>query len=68
MRILAKRAGITAVIGFGASPGLSNLLVKHAAAKMDQADEAQIPFVDELRKAGFVFEETETSKRVLSSG
>ena len=34
----ARAAGITAVIGMGASPGVSNLLAKAAAAGMDQLD------------------------------
>lgn len=35
----AKRAGITAIIGLGASPGLTNLMAKHGAEKLDQVDE-----------------------------
>ncbi len=35
----ARDAGITAVIGFGASPGISNLLAASAIAELDSVDE-----------------------------
>lgn len=35
----AKRAGITAIIGMGASPGLSNLLAVKAMNELDQVDD-----------------------------
>lgn len=38
----AKEAGITAVINTGVSPGLSNVLAKYAASKLDQVDEILI--------------------------
>jgi saccharopine dehydrogenase (NAD+, L-lysine-forming) len=34
-RAAAERAGITAISGLGASPGLSNVLVRHAAEQLD---------------------------------
>ena len=34
----ARAAGISVVVGIGASPGLSNLLVKHAANHLDRVD------------------------------
>lgn len=34
----AKAAGISAVVGIGASPGLTNLLVRHAANQLDRVD------------------------------
>jgi saccharopine dehydrogenase-like NADP-dependent oxidoreductase len=37
----AKAAGITAIVGIGASPGVSNLLAKHAAAQLEQVDTVQ---------------------------
>lgn len=39
---LAKERGVTAVVDCGVSPGLSNLFVGHAAAKLDEAHEAVI--------------------------
>ena len=35
----AKRAGITFVSGVGATPGVTNVLAKHGANKLDQVDE-----------------------------
>ena len=35
-RVAAERAGITAISGLGASPGLSNVLVRHAAEQFDE--------------------------------
>lgn len=35
-RAAAQRAGITAISGLGASPGLSNVLVRHAAEQLDE--------------------------------
>ncbi|MBI4517876.1 MAG: saccharopine dehydrogenase NADP-binding domain-containing protein [Deltaproteobacteria bacterium] len=37
----AKNAGIVAIVGIGASPGLSNLMAKHAVAQLDTVDEIQ---------------------------
>ena len=41
----AKSAGITAIVGIGASPGLSNLLAKHAAAQLDEVEEVKTCWV-----------------------
>ncbi|MHB8576699.1 MAG: saccharopine dehydrogenase family protein [Dehalococcoidia bacterium] len=38
----AKAAGITAIVGLGWSPGMTNLLAKHAYAQLDAVDELQI--------------------------
>jgi saccharopine dehydrogenase (NAD+, L-lysine-forming) len=38
----AKAAGITAIIGMGASPGVTNLFAKHGADKLDQVDEIEV--------------------------
>ena len=38
----AKKAGITAIIGMGASPGVSNMMAKYGASKMDKVDEIRI--------------------------
>jgi saccharopine dehydrogenase-like NADP-dependent oxidoreductase len=38
----AERAGITAISGLGASPGLSNVLVRHAADSLDELHEVEI--------------------------
>ncbi|MBF6211669.1 saccharopine dehydrogenase NADP-binding domain-containing protein [Nocardia puris] len=38
MRAEAEAAGITAVLGIGASPGLANLLAAHALAGLDRAE------------------------------
>ncbi|GAB3681129.1 saccharopine dehydrogenase NADP-binding domain-containing protein [Saccharopolyspora tripterygii] len=35
----ARAAGVTALIGMGLSPGVSNLLAVHAAAELDRVDE-----------------------------
>ena len=34
----AKKANITAIIGIGASPGITNLLAVHACSKLDEVD------------------------------
>jgi saccharopine dehydrogenase (NAD+, L-lysine-forming) len=41
-REAAANAGITAISGLGASPGLTNVLVRHAAAWLDELEEAHI--------------------------
>lgn len=38
----AKKAGITAVIGCGGSPGMTNILAKYASNKMDKVDDIRI--------------------------
>jgi saccharopine dehydrogenase (NAD+, L-lysine-forming) len=38
----AKKAGITALINMGSSPGLVNVLAKYAADKLDQTDEINV--------------------------
>jgi len=35
----AKDAGITAIIGIGASPGITNIMAIHACSKLDEIDE-----------------------------
>jgi saccharopine dehydrogenase (NAD+, L-lysine-forming) len=35
----ARKAGVSICIGFGAGPGISNLLAKYAADKLDEVDE-----------------------------
>ncbi|MFZ5644754.1 MAG: saccharopine dehydrogenase family protein [Bacillota bacterium] len=42
---LAKRAGITALIGMGASPGATNLFAKYGADKLDQVEEIAIRWI-----------------------
>jgi lysine 6-dehydrogenase len=44
-RAAAQRAGITAISGLGASPGLSNVLVRHAADEFDELLAANISWV-----------------------
>lgn len=39
---LAKKHGATAVVDCGVSPGLSNMMVGHAVARLDRADRAEI--------------------------
>lgn len=41
-RRLVEGAGITAISGLGATPGLSNVLVRDAAGELDEVREAQI--------------------------
>jgi saccharopine dehydrogenase-like NADP-dependent oxidoreductase len=41
----AERAGITAISGLGASPGLSNVLVRHAADSLDELSEVEISWI-----------------------
>ncbi len=38
----AKRAGITAIIGMGASPGVTNIIAKYGADKLDAVKEIRI--------------------------
>lgn len=40
----AKRAGIAHVIGCGATPGVTNMMAKHGADRMDQVEEINISF------------------------
>ena len=42
---LAAEAGITAISGLGATPGLSNVLVRHAANHLDELEEVHISWV-----------------------
>lgn len=44
-RAAAQRAGITAISGLGASPGLSNVLVRHAAELLDELLTVNISWV-----------------------
>jgi saccharopine dehydrogenase (NAD+, L-lysine-forming) len=44
-RRTAERAGITAISGLGASPGLSNVLVRHAAEEFDEPLAVNISWV-----------------------
>jgi len=37
----ARRAGVTVLLGMGASPGLTNLLARHAADQLDEVDYIQ---------------------------
>jgi lysine 6-dehydrogenase len=41
----AKDAGITAISGLGATPGLSNVLVAHAAAELDDVHDVEISWL-----------------------
>ena len=38
----ARRAGITAIIGMGASPGVTNLIAKLGASRMDRTDDIRL--------------------------
>jgi saccharopine dehydrogenase-like NADP-dependent oxidoreductase len=40
----ARQAGVTICLGCGATPGVTNLMVRHAADQMDQIDEVHIAF------------------------
>jgi lysine 6-dehydrogenase len=40
----AKTAGVTICLGCGATPGVTNLMTRHAADQMDQIDEVHIAF------------------------
>lgn len=42
----AKRAGMTAITGMGTSPGLTNLLAKYGADKLDRVDEIHMAWAD----------------------
>lgn len=44
MHQAARRAGVRAVIGCGATPGLSNVLVRRAADRLDRVREVHISF------------------------
>jgi saccharopine dehydrogenase (NAD+, L-lysine-forming) len=41
-RLAVEEAGITAISGLGASPGLTNVLVAHAARWLDEPEEAHV--------------------------
>lgn len=41
----AATAGITAIIGLGASPGVTNLIAKRAADQLDRVDEIEVKWV-----------------------
>jgi len=38
----AKKAGVTAIVGCGASPGVTNILAKYGADKLDKVEEIRI--------------------------
>jgi len=40
----ARKAGVTVCLGCGATPGVTNLMTRHAANQMDQVDEVHIAF------------------------
>src|SRR5262245_35793578 len=40
----AKAAGVTICLGCGATPGVTNLMARHAANQLDRVDEAHIAF------------------------
>jgi saccharopine dehydrogenase-like NADP-dependent oxidoreductase len=40
----AREAGVTVCLGCGATPGVTNLMVRHAADQLDQVDEVHIAF------------------------
>ena len=40
----AREAGVTICLGCGATPGVTNLMTRHAADKMDRVDEVHIAF------------------------
>ena len=40
----ARKAGVTICLGCGATPGVTNLMTRHAANQMDQVDEVHIAF------------------------
>ncbi len=44
-RRAAREAGITAISGLGASPGLSNVLVRHAADELDELHDVDISWI-----------------------
>jgi saccharopine dehydrogenase-like NADP-dependent oxidoreductase len=44
-RLAAEQAGITAISGLGATPGLSNVLVRHAADALDMIEEVHVSWV-----------------------
>jgi saccharopine dehydrogenase (NAD+, L-lysine-forming) len=48
----AKRAGITVVLGLGASPGVTNILAREGANKLDRVDEVHTSWVMRGSDAG----------------
>ena len=48
----AEKAGITVVLGLGASPGVTNILAREAANKLDRADEVHTSWVMRGSDAG----------------
>ena len=41
----ASSAGITAIVGLGASPGMTNMFAKYGADKLDQVDEIDVRWI-----------------------
>lgn len=48
----AKEADITIITGLGSSPGLSNILARYSADKLDSVDDIKIAWVDTLTDTG----------------
>lgn len=48
----AKEAGVSICIGFGSSPGFNNIIVKYAADKLDEVEEAHILWLYTLNDTG----------------
>jgi saccharopine dehydrogenase-like NADP-dependent oxidoreductase len=56
---LAEKAGITYIVGLGSAPGLTNIMAKYAADKMDKVDEIH------MRIATYLPIEKEKSKPLM---
>lgn len=44
----ARRAGITAILGIGDAPGITNLMALHAARQLDRADDIVVGWTDDF--------------------
>jgi saccharopine dehydrogenase-like NADP-dependent oxidoreductase len=59
----AEAAGVTAIIGLGASPGVSNLLAKRAMAELDEVDNVYTAWPIDVGDAPPATPETEAGDR-----
>ena len=64
----AQTAGITALIGIGVFPGLTNLLAKHAAAQLEQVEELRVCIVLTIREPRQRLAAMRASGRISASG
>ncbi len=62
----ARAAGITAVVGVGDAPGLTNLMALHAARRFDHADEIQVGWLSDIE--GMLGSASQNLERARATG